>query len=205
MISAVKKCQICGRPAHLFLTQVVNSEITELSLCETCAKDRGFFDPESLAMAEEHFPDAVKKKVDELAREIAEKLKNNESLVNSHPSPHRRARIASLKECSHCRFKLAAVASTGRVGCPECYTSFRHELAKLAKVLHYDADATDEITKSSSPDTPESKETKQHTIKVPVAQRRKILQTQMKKAIIQEDYERAALLRDELKKLESET
>ncbi len=199
MISAVKKCQICGKPAHVFLTQVVNSEMTELSLCEICAKDRGFFDPTALAMAEEHFPEAVKKKVEELAREIADKLKKNEDLLSLEPTMERQARAHTRKLCPHCGFKLETIAATGRVGCPECYAFFRHDLAKIAKELNFGDDIVDEIRK------PDSAAPQPHSAAVPVAQRRKILQTQMKKAIIREDYERAALLRDELKKLESES
>ncbi len=205
MISAVKKCQICGKPAHLFLTQVVNSEITELSLCEKCAKDRGLFDPKALAMAEENFPDAVKKKVDELAREIAEKLKNNEDLVSSLQSPIRSARSKSLKQCSECGFKLETIAATGRVGCPECYMVFRHDLAKMAKALDFRDDDIEEMSKPDSTDSHSPRVSHAQAIGVSVSQQRKILQTQMKKAIIREDYERAALLRDELKKLESES
>ena len=52
------------------LTQIVNGQVTELILCEECAKKKGLFDPQSLAFAEKFFPEELKKKVEEIVKEL---------------------------------------------------------------------------------------------------------------------------------------
>ena len=43
------------------LTQIVNGQVTELILCESCARNKGLFDPQSLSFAEKFFPEELKK------------------------------------------------------------------------------------------------------------------------------------------------
>ena len=54
-MSRVKKCQICGKPATMFLTQIVNGQVTELAFCEECARAKGLFDPQALTFAEKSY------------------------------------------------------------------------------------------------------------------------------------------------------
>lgn len=91
-------------------------------------------------------------------------------------------------KCPHCGFSQADFKKSGRLGCPECYVTFAEGLQGLLKTMH--------------------KGTK-HTGKVPAALRQtreaadrvKVLQKKLAKAIEEENFEQAALLRDELKKL----
>ena len=53
------------------LTQIVNGQITELVLCESCARNKGLFDPQSLSFAEQFFPEEFKKKVEDIVKELA--------------------------------------------------------------------------------------------------------------------------------------
>ena len=43
----------------MFLTQIVNGQVSELALCEACARAKGLFDPQSLTFAEKFFPEAT--------------------------------------------------------------------------------------------------------------------------------------------------
>ena len=63
-MSRVKKCQICGKPATMFLTQIVNGQVTELAFCEECARAKGLFDPQALTFAEKFFPEKFKERID---------------------------------------------------------------------------------------------------------------------------------------------
>lgn len=120
-MGVVKKCQICGKRATMFLTQIVNGQVSELSLCESCAKEKGLFDPQSLTFAEKFFPKEFKNRIDKLVRELAE----HESVLRPSPQP---AGADALTACPACGFPLETYRKTGRLGCPDCYTVFAREL-----------------------------------------------------------------------------
>jgi len=46
------KCQICGKPATVHLTQIVGSKIHKIDLCEDCAREKGVTDPEGFSLGE---------------------------------------------------------------------------------------------------------------------------------------------------------
>ncbi len=104
----------------MLLTQIVNGQVTDLALCETCARKKGLFDPQSLTFAEKFFPEEFKAKVDELVRELTEGR-----LAEKQPSKHPDA----LTKCPACQFSLETYRKTGRLGCPDCYTVFARELS----------------------------------------------------------------------------
>jgi protein arginine kinase activator len=91
-------------------------------------------------------------------------------------------------KCSRCGFTQADFKKSGRLGCPECYRTFAEGLAGLLKTMHKGT---------------------RHTGKAPEALRAtrenasllKTLQTKLARAIKDENYEQAALMRDEIKQL----
>jgi protein arginine kinase activator len=97
---------------------------------------------------------------------------------------------AGLK-CPICGFTQADFKKAGRLGCPECYRTFAEPLEGLLKTMHKGT---------------------RHVGKVPealrqsrdVADRLKNLQKRIAKAIEEEDFEKAAVLRDEIKQLTSQ-
>lgn len=104
----------------MFLTQIVNGQVSELALCEECAKKKGLFDPQSLAFAEKFYPEEFKNRVDQIVRELADRDKEKEE----------RQRHDVLANCPVCHFPLESYRSTGHLGCPDCYTFFAHELER---------------------------------------------------------------------------
>ena len=92
---------------------------------------------------------------------------------------------AELK-CARCGFTQADFKKAGRLGCPECYKTFAEPLEGLVKTMHKGT---------------------RHIGKVPEAFRQsrdlsdrlKLLQKRLTKAIESEDFEEAAILRDEIK------
>jgi protein arginine kinase activator len=92
---------------------------------------------------------------------------------------------AELK-CSRCGFTQADFKKAGRLGCPECYKTFSEPLEGLVKSMHKGT---------------------RHIGKVPEAFRQnrdlsdrlKLLHKRLTKAIEAEDFEEAAILRDEIK------
>lgn len=90
--------------------------------------------------------------------------------------------------CPKCGFTQADLKKSGRLGCPHCYPTFAEGLAGLLKSMHKGT---------------------QHVGKVPAAlqqsrdasERMTALQKNLAKAIEEENFEQAAVLRDEIKQL----
>ncbi len=91
-------------------------------------------------------------------------------------------------QCPRCHFTQADFKKTGRLGCPECYHTFAEGLEGLLKTMHKGT---------------------RHVGKVPqglrqgrdLAERIKGLKQKLDAAIAGEDFEQAALLRDEIRQL----
>ena len=94
--------------------------------------------------------------------------------------------------CPNCGFTQAEFKKTGRLGCAECYTTFSEGFEALLKTMHKGT---------------------QHSGKVPqglkisreLADRLKGLQHRLEKAVAEEDFERAAAIRDEIRHAREQT
>jgi protein arginine kinase activator len=93
-------------------------------------------------------------------------------------------------KCPRCGFTHADFKKSGRLGCPECYQTFSDGLEGLLKSMHKGT---------------------RHTGKVPeglrrtrdASERMKALQQRLAKAVEEENFEQAAILRDEIKQMSS--
>lgn len=103
----------------MFLTQIVNGQVTDLVLCADCARKKGLFDPQTLTFSEKFFPEEFKKRVDDIVRELTE--------TPEHAAAPREERDV-LTHCPACGFTLEGYRKTGRLGCPDCYAVFAREL-----------------------------------------------------------------------------
>ena len=99
---------------------------------------------------------------------------------------------ATKKKCGGCGATYAEIASGGRVGCPDCYTTFREELARSIRSIHG--------TTTHAGAVPSK-----HREQQARATRLKQLKAELDTAIQKEDFERAATLRDEVHKLQAES
>jgi protein arginine kinase activator len=94
-------------------------------------------------------------------------------------------------QCPRCGLHYSAFRETGRLGCAECYGAFQFQLRPLLRRIHGDT---------------------RHKGKVPArggegAQRSRQIQRlhdELQRAVEREDFERAATLRDEIRRLETE-
>ena len=178
----VKKCHICGKRASIYLTQIINGQATDLALCETCARAKGLFDPQSLTFAEKFFPEAFRESVDKLVRELVGGAEQE-----NRPAASGRRSADLLTQCPVCGFTLQNFRDTGRLGCTDCYSVFEDELQ---------ADAAQE-----TPDAEESSAAAAQPGEESPALVRKRLEQQLQAAVEREDYETAATLRDRLKNM----
>lgn len=98
---------------------------------------------------------------------------------------------AAQKKCPVCSCTYAEIGKTGKVGCPECYNVFRNELAGLLSSVHGTTTHTGSVPA-------------RHRAKKERDERLQNMRNELQEAIGREDYEKAAALRDEIRKLQNE-
>lgn len=169
-------CQHCGeREATFHLTKTVNGEKTELHLCPRCAEQQGTV---SLPFQ---------------APSIHQLLA---SLIGSSPgspplaTPDKKAGREPI--CPGCGMSYAHFAETGRMGCSQCYETFSQQLQPLLRKVHSASEHTGKAPKRAAGPL---------KLKREIAALRKELQV----AVNQEDFERAAQLRDRVRSLEQQS
>jgi len=105
-------CDICGKnQATVHLTEIVDDQMTELHLCEECARQKS-------AQMEQQFG------LSDLLAGLAEFEK---------PSVDKEAQVL---RCSTCGLTYADFKKIGRLGCGECYSAFKKLLGPLLKRIH---------------------------------------------------------------------
>lgn len=177
------QCQVCGKnPASVHITEIHDpapvakpgsqsaagkATYRQKHICEACAQ----------MMNLPHMPVVVKKNMVDiwkLLQRSAERSRQEAGMV-----------------CEHCQMSLGEFRSKGRLGCPDCYESFRRHLDPLLERIHNASHHTGRL--------PGMDERAQE-------RRRKIssLREKLVTAIKEEAYEDAASLRDLLQALEAE-
>ena len=161
-------CELCKQAqATVHLTEIVNDQMSELHLCEACANQKG-------AQVESHFGLA------DLLSGLAEFGKSQEPEEISN------------KACPMCEMTYEDFRKMGRLGCSDCYPTFKRSLGSLLKRIH------------GSP---------MHIGKSPVrliktAQVAKSdmmeLKRKLERAIADEAFEEAARLRDQIRRFEQQ-
>ena len=94
--------------------------------------------------------------------------------------------------CPRCGLRYSAFKESGRLGCAECYTAFRLQLRPLLRRIH--GDTRHRGKSPSHGGVPEQTGTRQ-------IQR---LHDELQRAVEREEFEKAAGIRDEIRKLETE-
>ena len=167
-----KVCEICGEnPAVVHLTQVVDNQTTTSHLCEGCAAEKGLNTPSPPG----NLP-------------LADFLAN---MGESHPKEE--GSPDSDLSCPFCGLSSSAFKDVGRLGCPQCYSTFETSLRSLLRRIH---GGTQHVGKVYLPPDPSLTE---------VEDRLEGLRKKLLRAIDSEDFERAAELRDEIRALEPAT
>ena len=161
-------CSICKeREATVHLTNIAGDKMQKVDLCEECAKSKGMNDPTAFSLADQLFGLGAALEIEQAGGGTALK-------------------------CPACGFTQADFKKAGRLGCPECYTTFAEPLEGLLKTMHK---GTRHVGK-----VPESLRQNRD-----LSDRLKLLQKKLGKAIDREDFEEAAILRDEIKQTSART
>ena len=160
-------CEVCKQvQATVHLTEIVNDQMSELHLCEACANQKG-------AQVESHFGLA------DLLSELADFSKTQEP------------EELSTKVCPTCGMTYDDFRKVGRLGCAQCYQTFKRGLGSLLKRIHGSP-----IHLGKSP---------AHLVKPAKAKTELVdLKKRLGKAIEHEEFEEAARLRDQIRRIEQQ-
>ena len=103
-------CNLCGaQEATIHLTEIINSQMIEIHLCESCAQEKG-------TDFKTHF------NLSDLLAGLAEGTK---SAKGTEKRPALR--------CLECGITYEEFGKSGRLGCPACYEAFSKMLIPLIK------------------------------------------------------------------------
>ncbi|MBR6726414.1 MAG: UvrB/UvrC motif-containing protein [Clostridia bacterium] len=169
-------CERCKKNnATFFYNETVNGKTTSLSLCHECAKEL-----EAEGKLHSHGFDG------------AAHFGEIDDLFSGFFAPAKKAHTpANEKRCTLCASTFADIVKNGKVGCAECYRCFSDELSRTVRSIHGNV-------KHIPRATPEQKEKDERLTKIDA------LGAELSAAIAAEEFERAAQLRDEIKKLKEE-
>ncbi|MDO8580030.1 MAG: UvrB/UvrC motif-containing protein [Candidatus Omnitrophota bacterium] len=106
------QCDICGKKkATVHLTEILDEQMTEMHLCEECAREKSVKMEQQFGLA------------DLLAglTDFGKQIKDVEKV--------------KLK-CAGCGMNYDDFRKFGRLGCSECYDTFQAHLATLLKKIH---------------------------------------------------------------------
>lgn len=176
-------CDICKkREATVHLTEVVNEEVTELHICEKCAKQKS-------AQMQQHFG-------------IADLLSGLADFPHELVPKQKRISI----KCPSCGMSYNDFRKLGRFGCADCYEAFKRALYPLFKKIHgVSYRAENEPQKpalSKKPQTPEN----MPAVGSAKAETESLeeLRAMLAEAVKREEFEKAAVLRDKIKAIASQ-
>lgn len=105
-------CNICGKKkATVHLTEIIDEQMSEMHLCEDCARDKSMQMEQQFGLAD------LLSGLSDFDKQVKGVEKEN------------------LK-CSNCGLTYDDFRKFGRLGCSQCYESFKSRLAALLKKIH---------------------------------------------------------------------
>lgn len=173
-------CQKCHKKtASVFISSIINGQETRMYLCNDCVKDYPLF---NFNFQE---PFSIK--------EMMDKLKINEDNLVEDKSENLLAldKDSTNKEiiCPNCYSTYQEYRETGNLGCSRCYEAFEEQLKPIFKNIYGYEEYIGKIPK---------KDDRQ----IYISNEIKILKEDLNRAVEQEEYEKAADIRDKIKELE---
>ncbi len=164
-------CQNCNvNPATVFVHRVINGQEREFHLCNQCAKQ--------LEM-QISFEDLFHGFLDTF-------LSNDQKQIYGQPND-----LIRKKVCPKCGFTSDDFKNVGKLGCDQCYKTFREDLIPILRNIQAGTRHNGKVPGKS-------------LLEISYQNRIAKLQNDLHKAIDNEEYEQAAKLRDEIKKIKEE-
>ncbi len=172
-------CDLCGKEqATVHLTEIIDNKVTELHLCEGCAREKG-------AQMEQHFG-------------LADLLSG---LADFGKAPEGGEGVSSrTMTCANCGMSYADFRKIGRLGCSQCYEAFREQVTPLLKRIHgapHHSGKHPTAVSAASPGRPAAAKPAPR----PKSELRQ-LKERLQRAIQSEEFEEAARIRDKIREME---
>ncbi len=174
----MKKCMRCTKPATLHITEIQLGQAQVVHLCETCAQ-------KYLSSVEVGGLPSPELDDDE---ELDSEVEAEDAALTATEGEDE----ASTAACTGCGITFKQFRSVGRLGCPQCYTSFHDDLLSLLESIHQDTQHVGKCPPQTSANTMRHHELMR-------------LRSELKAAVEQENYEEAARIRDQIQTTESQT
>lgn len=166
-------CQVCGKKtATTHVKTVVNGKLTECHLCADCAREKGYA---SLLGG--------------WGLEFGNLLGG---FFDSGQSEEK------VMRCKKCGASLAEITKTGKLGCAECYHTFRRQLLPMIQKIHGTAKHKGKTPTGSALRIAKPEYQMVEVKESALEEKKRLLQ----KAISEQEFEQAAVLRDEIKEME---
>lgn len=169
------KCQKCQeREANTHYTQITNGKKQEFYLCDKCAAES----PE------------VAKMQNSFVNPFDMSLENFLSGIFGGSSPSRGI-AGGAAACPVCGMTFREFSKGGKMGCSTCYETFRDSMMAPLKQIHGSTEHTGKIPSRMGG-------------KIKTDRQIKDLELKLSQAVLEQNFEEAARLRDEIKALKSE-
>ncbi|WP_338471302.1 UvrB/UvrC motif-containing protein [Niallia sp. XMNu-256] len=169
-------CQECNqRPATLHFTKIINGEKEQFHLCEHCAQEKG-----DIYM----FNNTSGFSINNL---LAGLFNIEPNVKQQQQNPFQQQEVL---QCNHCSMTLNQFLKVGRFGCSHCYSTFKEELDPIFKRLH------------GGNWTHHGKIPKRVGGTMHIKKNIEDLKNQLQQLIANEEFEKAALVRDEIRLLD---
>lgn len=166
-------CDICHKnAANVHITRIVNGEKKEMHVCENCAKEVDGF--------------SINGDVEFISPFSFQNILSG--LMDYMGTVHSDAKSIELT-CGNCGTTYREFKESGLLGCSECYKNFSSMVEPVIRRVQGNVKHSGKIPKKSG-----EKLIKQRKVKA--------LKEELKKAVDGEEYEKAAKLRDEIKKFQ---
>lgn len=173
-------CQKCHKKtASVFISSIINGQEIRIYLCDDCAKDYPLFNFNF------QNPFSIK--------DVMDKLKIDEDTSIDQEKDNLLQIDNDSKEediiCPNCYSTYNEYRQTGKLGCSRCYEVFEEQLKPILKNIYGYEEYIGKIPKKDNSHIYISKEIR-------------ILKEDLNRAVEQEEYEKAAGIRDKIKELE---
>ncbi|HLR72497.1 MAG TPA: UvrB/UvrC motif-containing protein [Pseudogracilibacillus sp.] len=172
------KCSECKeRPATLHFTQIINGKKTEVQVCEICATKKGYMN-----YTEETYS----------LHDLLTGLFNIGSSQIELQNDNIFQQIEEL-QCSKCNITFNDFQRVGKFGCAHCYKSFKSKLDSIFRRVH------------SGNTKHQGKIPKRKGSHLHAKKEIELFRKRLQQLVEEEEFEKAAVVRDQIKKLEAKS
>ncbi|AXI07569.1 hypothetical protein CUC15_00520 [Oceanobacillus zhaokaii] len=171
------ECQECQeRPATLHFTQVINGKKKEIHVCEVCAKEKGYLTYPDETYSFHHL--------------LTDLINFNASKIDSLENKTFKQQAQDLA-CAHCGMTFSQFKQIGKFGCASCYGTFSSRLDPIFRRAHAgNTKHNGKVPKRTGIDLQTRKQIESY-------------KKELQHLIETEAFEDAAVIRDKIKGLES--